>query len=211
MEYLKNNIRELQGKKLPGEPSHRKMLPPERDLHIPAHLNGSVKPSGVLLPLFPDGDELFACLIKRSATMKIHAGQIGFPGGKQDGIDQSPKETALRETTEEIGLSPDEIDVIAELTPLYVSVSNFIIYPYVGWLEKKPTFRINHHEVEKILFFPIFAHLKNPVVQNKYIQTVSGKLKVPGIPFEGEFIWGATAMILMEFLDILSSVSLTRE
>jgi len=165
----------------------------------------------VLLLVFPDGDDLYTCLIKRSALMKIHAGQIGFPGGKQEEKDASPKETALRETTEEIGLPERGISVLGSLTPLYVSVSNFMIYPFVAWTGQKPTFAVNYHEVEELLFFPLRKHLKNPIVTLTEVQTISGKLKVPGIPFQGEFIWGATAMILTEFLDILSQADLTLE
>ncbi len=143
--------------------------------------------------------------------MKIHAGQIGFPGGKQEEKDASPKETALRETTEEIGLPERGISVLGSLTPLYVSVSNFMIYPFVAWTGQKPTFAVNYHEVEELLFFPLRKHLKNPIVTLTEVQTISGKLKVPGIPFQGEFIWGATAMILTEFLDILSQADLTLE
>lgn len=205
MMHWRINIEILLRNKLPGERSHRKMLPPERDLNIPsAHLE-NVKTSGVLLLLFPEGKELYACLIKRSATMKLHAGQIGFPGGKQDLQDNSPCETAIRETYEEIGLAQDNISILGELSPLYVSVSNYLIYPFVAWTDVKPQFHLNSHEVEKILLFPVLQHLKEPGIKNSELETFSGNLVVPGIPFSGEFIWGATAMILMEFLDILST------
>ncbi len=143
--------------------------------------------------------------------MKIHAGQIGFPGGKHEKKDASPRDTALRETTEEIGLPAEEVTVLGSLTPLYVSVSNFMIFPFVAWTGQKPVFAVNCHEVEELLFFPLKNHIKNPNVTLTEVQTISGKLMVPGIPFQGEFIWGATAMILTEFLDILSQADLTRE
>lgn len=179
------------------------MLPPGRDLKVSPGNIQSIMPSGVLLPIFPENGELFACMIKRSATMKIHAGQVGFPGGKQDQNDTNAKDTALRETSEEIGLTHCEIEILGELTPLYVSVSNFMIYPFVAWIDKRPMLSLNRHEVEKMLFFPLISYLRHPEVKYKSLHTVSGKFKVPGISFEGEFIWGATAMILMEFLDIL--------
>lgn len=187
------------------------MLPPGRELKVPAGHIQSMMPSGVLLPIFPENGELFACMIKRSATMKIHAGQIGFPGGKQDQNDATAQDTALRETSEEIGLNHDEVEILGELTPLYVSVSNFMIYPFVAWIDKRPMLSINRHEVEKMLFFPLISYLSQPEIKYKSLQTVSGKLKVPGISFEGEFIWGATAMILMEFLDILNNGKFIQE
>lgn len=143
--------------------------------------------------------------------MKIHAGQIGFPGGRQDRQDSTPCNTAIRETYEEIGLTADCFIILGELSPLYVSVSNFMIFPFVAWTDEKPQFNLNIHEVEKLLFFPIFQHLKKPGVMNSELETFSGKLVVPGIPFNGEFIWGATAMILIEFLDVLSTGSFTPE
>jgi 8-oxo-dGTP pyrophosphatase MutT (NUDIX family) len=210
MKHWRTQIEELLKNCLPGESSHRKMLPPERDLNMPAE-NMQVLHSGVLLLLFPDGNDLYTCLIKRSALMKIHAGQIGFPGGRHEQKDASPRETALRETTEEIGLPAEEVTVLGSLTPLYVSVSNYMIYPFVAWTAQKPVFEVNCHEVEELLFFPLRSHIKNPTVTFTEVQTISGILKVPGIPFQGKFIWGATAMILTEFLDILSQADLTRE
>jgi 8-oxo-dGTP pyrophosphatase MutT (NUDIX family) len=198
------HIENLLNNHLPGEISHRKMLPPERDLY-PAVPTMEVQPSGVLLLICPSGDELYVCLIKRSATMKIHAGQIGFPGGKQEKGDSGPQATALRETTEEIGLPSGNIRILGNLTPLYVSVSNFMIYPFVGWTSAIPRFPLNHREVEKLLFFPLLGHIARPTIEFREMETVSGILRVPGIPFEGEFIWGATAMILAEFMDIISA------
>lgn len=186
------------------------MLPPGRDMYIPEIEKQNAKPSGVLLLLYPDGEELYICLIKRSANMKIHAGQISFPGGKQDCSDANPRETALRETTEEIGLPAEQISILGRLTPLYVSVSRYIIYPFVGWIHEKPRFPVNHHEVEKLLFFPLLRHIQNPVIESKELNAFSGKFHVPGIPFQEEFIWGATAMILSEFLDVISAAQPTR-
>jgi 8-oxo-dGTP pyrophosphatase MutT (NUDIX family) len=187
------------------------MLPPHRDLHIPIPNIKNVKTSGVLMLIFPDGNDIYSCLIKRSATMKIHASQIGFPGGRQDKEDNTPCDTAIRETYEEIGLPSDRLSILGNLSPLYVSVSNFMIYPYVAWTHEKPQFILNSREVEKIFNFPILQHLKEPGIKNSEMETVSGKLVVPGIPFSGEFIWGATAMILIEFLDILSAANSTQE
>lgn len=137
--------------------------------------------------------------------MKIHAGQIGFPGGRQEPTDDGPRSAALRETTEEIGLPSENIRILGKLTPLYVSVSNFMIYPFVGWIDSRPRFPLNDREVDRLLFFPLLQHIEDPVSEIREMDTFSGKLRVPGIPFQEEYIWGATAMILAEFLDILSA------
>ena len=118
---------------------------------------------------------------------------------------ESTVETALRETYEEIGIQPDEIEILGSLSEFYVEVSRFQIQPFVGWLRKKPEFKINSNEVEKTILFPI-NKFKAPFSEIE-LETISGKLKVPCIKFDGEIIWGATAMILSEFVDILKSIS----
>ena len=143
--------------KLPGSNSHIKMLPSARSLSIPDDINSTVKSSGVLILLFPEGNEIFMCLVKRQPFMKFHAGQIGFPGGKKEKTDINLLWTALRETSEEIGIHPSQIRILGALSPLFVSVSGFMIYPYAAWSPVRPDFVINHNEIEK--FFEIdFAH-----------------------------------------------------
>jgi 8-oxo-dGTP pyrophosphatase MutT (NUDIX family) len=154
--------------------------------------------------LFIENDELTACLIKRPSHMKHHAGQIALPGGRIE-KEETAIETALRETYEEIGIQSNGIEILGSLSEFYVEVSRFQIQPFVGWLHKKPEFRINPDEVEKTILFPI-KNFKFPFSEVE-LDTVSGKLKVPCIKFDGEIIWGATAMILSEFADILQSIS----
>ncbi|MCF6358695.1 MAG: CoA pyrophosphatase [Draconibacterium sp.] len=192
----------------PGAVSHRKMLPPKRGLKVAPADKSGVKQSSVLLLLFEENGELNACLIKRPAHMKYHAGQIAFPGGKIE-KGETAIETALRETYEEIGIQSNEIEILGSLTEFYVEVSRFQIQPFVGWLQKKPEFIINYDEVEKTIFFPL-KKFKAPFNEIE-LETFSGKLKVPCIKFDGEIIWGATAMILSEFTDILSQIHSTSE
>jgi 8-oxo-dGTP pyrophosphatase MutT (NUDIX family) len=188
--------------KLPGSVSHQKMIPPGRMLKVPHLKSEKIKHSSVLLVLYPDENELFACLIKRPVHMKHHAGQIAIPGGRIE-KNESALETALRETNEEIGLQPKLIKIIGQLSELYVEVSRFLIHPFVGWLDKKPDFLINRNEVEKMVLFPLSKY-KNDFGKVE-LETISGKLTVPCIHFENEIIWGATAMILSEFYDIMEN------
>ena len=192
----------------PGTISHKKMLPPNRVLKVTPAEKNLVKQSSVLLLLFIENDELTACLIKRPLHMKHHAGQIALPGGRIE-KDETAIETALRETFEEIGIKSNEIEILGSLSEFYVEVSKFQINPFVGWLHKKPKFEIDHNEVEKTILFPI-KNFKAPFSEVE-LNTVSGKLKVPCIKFNGEIIWGATAMILSEFSDILEQINLTSE
>ena len=195
------NIKQALKKKLPGSASHKKMLPPNRSLKAVTQDQKYLKHSSVLLLLFEDNNELFACLIKRPLHMKHHAGQIALPGGRiEEG--ETALETALRETHEEIGISSGKITILGSLSELYVAVSQFLIHPFVGWLNQKPEFRINHDEVEKTIIFPLLRF--NNIFEEVELETVTGKLKVPCIHYHEEVIWGATAMILSEFYDILN-------
>lgn len=132
--------------------------------------------------------------------MKHHAGQVALPGGRHE-PGETPLETALRETWEEIGITADKIEIMGSLSELFVDVSGFLIHPFVGWLEEKPIFKTNPAEVEKTILFPLLKFMNN--LEETELETVSGKLKVPCFHFEGEIIWGATAMILSEFYDAL--------
>jgi 8-oxo-dGTP pyrophosphatase MutT (NUDIX family) len=204
MLFHPENIKKALSKNLSGAVSHKKMLPPNRVLKAASEEKNTIKKSSVLLLLFIENDELTACLIKRPAHMKYHAGQIALPGGRIE-KGETAIETALRETYEEIGIQSNEIEIFGSLSEFYVEVSRFQIQPFVGWLHKKPEFRINPDEVEKTILFPI-KNFKIPFSEVE-LDTVSGKLKVPCIKFDGEIIWGATAMILSEFADILQSIS----
>ena len=194
------NIRKALSQKLPGAISHRKMLPLHRELIARPEENNRIKHSSVLLLLFVEDSELKACLIKRPGHMKHHAGQIALPGGRIE-KGETPLETALRETWEEIGITGDQIEILGSLSELYVQVSRFQIHPFVGWLGKIPEFKINKNEVEKTISFPV------KMIENSFdeveLNTISGRVKVPCMLFEGEIIWGATAMILSEFFDAL--------
>lgn len=187
------------------------MLPPQRGLSMPADAFETVKVSGVLVIIIPHKEELFTCLIKRPDHMKIHAGQIGLPGGKQEKMDETPRHTALRETSEEIGILPENLKILGSLSPLYVSVSQFLIHPFVAWSHSFPEFRLNPNEVEKLILLPLIPCMQNAFTVEKEVVTFTGKMKVPGFYYQNEFIWGATAMILSEFFDILRSNFITRE
>jgi 8-oxo-dGTP pyrophosphatase MutT (NUDIX family) len=198
MPISKENIKKALAGNLRGILSHQKMMPPNRKLRAADSDKKRLKPSSVLLLLFVENDELFVCLIKRPVTMKHHAGQVALPGGRHE-PGETPLETALRETWEEIGITAGKIEILGSLSELFVDVSGFLIHPFVGWLSEKPTFKTNPAEVEKTILFPLLK-FKDELDETE-LETISGKLKVPCFHFEGEIIWGATAMILAEFYD----------
>jgi 8-oxo-dGTP pyrophosphatase MutT (NUDIX family) len=194
------NIKKALSQSLPGSASHKKMLPLNRELSVKPDELLRIKHSSVLFLLYIDNQELNVCLIKRPSHMKHHAGQIALPGGRIE-KGETALETALRETWEEIGITPGQIEIIGSLSELYVQVSQFHIHPFVGWIDKKPEFVINKNEVEKTISFPL--RLITNSFEEVELETFTGKLKVPCIRFEDEIIWGATAMILSEFYDVL--------
>jgi 8-oxo-dGTP pyrophosphatase MutT (NUDIX family) len=202
MPITKKEIKKALAGNLRGIVSHQKMMPPNRRLRAADSDKKRLKPSSVLLLLFSEDNELYVCLIKRPATMKHHAGQVALPGGRHE-PGETPLETALRETWEEIGVTADKIEILGSLSELFVDVSGFLIHPFVGWLEEKPIFKTNPAEVEKTILFPLLK-FKDKLDETE-LETVSGRLKVPCFHFEGEIVWGATAMILAEFYDAVES------
>lgn len=178
------------------------MVPPGREFVVNQQDIDLVRYSSVLLILFPIGEQIYTCLIKRNAAMRHHPGQISFPGGQiEEG--ESPEVTALREAQEEIGISPLEVQLLGRLSELYVSVSRYTIFPYVGWMNRKPDFSLNEAEAEKILLLPVQQFQTQAEVKQALMNTSRGVIEVPCYLFDDEIIWGATAMILTEFLDLI--------
>jgi 8-oxo-dGTP pyrophosphatase MutT (NUDIX family) len=197
--YLKETLRG----ELPGVEAHHKMLPPGRRLKSFDHELSSVKQSSVLLLLFPEGDQIYICLTKRPTTMRFHPGQISFPGGKVEKDDPSAEMTALREAREEVGIDPASIEILGKLSDLYLEVSKFSIQPFLAWADKKPEFLVNFGEVEELILFPLSEFVANETISETELDTVTGPLHIRYYPNNGEIIWGATAMILSELIEIL--------
>jgi 8-oxo-dGTP pyrophosphatase MutT (NUDIX family) len=179
------------------------MLPPGRSLVSPDKIPEDLKNSSVLILLFPENEEIYCCLLKRQSHLRYHAGQIGFPGGRIEKEDHSLRHTAIRESREEIGTDLSIENIIGSLSELYVSVSGFLISPFVAWISRRPLLEIDQQEVEKLLFLPVLSFLRNRKVIQMKVETQTGSLMVPAYALGGEIIWGATAMILAEFFDLL--------
>ena len=197
--YLKETL----GGELSALKAHQKMLPPGRRLKTFEEELSLVKPSSVLLLLYPEGEHIYVCLIKRTSTMTHHPGQISFPGGKFEKGDHSPEMTALREAQEEVGINPSLIQVIGKLSELYVEVSKFMIQPFLAWADQKPEFLLNAAEVEELILFPLTDFINHETILETDMDTISGLLRIKYYPFNSEIIWGATAMILSELIEIV--------
>lgn len=186
---------------LPGQQAHRAMMPEGRR-GVSAITAAKTTQSAVLLLVFPHQGENHLVFIKRATYAGVHSGQIAFPGGRFETTDESLEQTAIRETREEIGLN-DPVEILGRMSELYVPPSGFIIYPFVGWCHEKPSFVPDSREVE-LVFTEKLSHLISPKSREVYYFSHHGKaLSAPCFTSNGYPIWGATAMILNEFLVVL--------
>ena len=203
MNAIIQKIRERLKEQLPGLDAQLKMAPLKRIPTEPG--NEKFKESAVLLLLFPNNNTLNFVLIKRPEETGPHSGQVSFPGGKRDFDDHSLLHTALRETKEEIGTETDSVEILGQLTPLYIAVSQYMVYPYVGYIDKHPDFIPEPGEVEYILEIQLSELLSPSVIKTTLIERKDYSFQTPYFDVKNEIVWGATAMILSEFITILKN------
>lgn len=161
--------------------------------------------SSVLILLYPGrGKSEPTFVVTLRPTYKgIHSGQISLPGGRFELKDENLVETALRETKEEIGMNPEEVTIIGQLTELFIPPSNYIVQPFVGYTLSCPVFHPQMAEVEKIIEIPVGHLLDEKNVVQKEISAGGFQFTAPAFDINGATIWGATAMILDEFKEIV--------
>ncbi len=186
---------------LPGVEAQELMAPSFRnDYEFDKHL---LRESGVLLLLYPKNKNPHFALMKRSSKLRTHSGQISLPGGKKEPTDTSFYDTAVRETHEELGVEKSEMEFLGKLTPLFIPISNFMVYPYVAFAKKELFFQPNHKEVEAILEVPVSKLLDESTITKESWEK-KGKFYIrPFFNIEGQKVWGATAMIISEFRQLL--------
>jgi 8-oxo-dGTP pyrophosphatase MutT (NUDIX family) len=147
-------------------------------------------------------------VILRPTYEGIHSGQISLPGGRFELTDEDIKQTALRETYEEIGIDPAEVTIIGQLTQLYIPPSNYLVQPFVGFTSGSPAFNPQPEEVEQIIEIPLTTLLDENNLVQKEISVGDIQFSTPSFVINGTTIWGATAMILNEFKEILLKAGL---
>jgi 8-oxo-dGTP pyrophosphatase MutT (NUDIX family) len=163
-------------------------------------VRGSVR-AAVLVPLFEREGELWAVFTKRREDLRQHPGQISFPGGRVDPLDSGLIDTALREAEEEIGLPRAAVTALGALTPIWVFVSDFALYPLVGGIDWPQPWAIAEREVEAVLELPLNDLARNYV--KKTLTRGTDTFKSDTFTVGGHFIWGATGRVLTELLERL--------
>jgi 8-oxo-dGTP pyrophosphatase MutT (NUDIX family) len=164
----------------------------------------------VLILLYPHtvngtSPELHIALTRRPEYPGVHSGQISLPGGRRE-LGESLQRTALRETTEEIGVASEALTIIGNLSFLYTPPSNFCIYPFVAISTRRPRFKLDSREVAELIEAPL-GLLASPTIRKQEVwhSEKYGERKIPFFEVFGHKVWGATAMILSEFLTLLTN------
>ena len=189
-------------KPLPGVVSHNKMAA-RSNLKLPETFNKKTKKSAVLILLYPDENTIKIPFILRPPYDGMHGGQVAFPGGRMELTDENLFRTALREAQEEVGIRIADVNLIGSLTELYIPISNYLVLPVVGWMNKKPDFYPDPIEVDSILEIN-YSTLVNPAIVKEEILIVRGaEIQAPLFDVGEHKIWGATAMMISEFLDLI--------
>ncbi len=191
---------------LPGFSAHQEMahairrVDPQQQVH-------KARQAAVLLLLSEKSPGTFSIIFIRRVSgldQDKHAGQIAFPGGKNEPDDPDMMYTAMREAEEEIGLDLSQIDILGPLSPLYITVSNFMVHPFVAFAWKLPMLTRQEREVEEIIEIPLTEFNSSSIRQLIRIKLATGITlnHVPCFQIHDLKIWGATAMIMNEFLKI---------
>jgi 8-oxo-dGTP pyrophosphatase MutT (NUDIX family) len=200
--YSKADIRKALN--LPGfdvEAAQNKMIPRPRGTQLPGS-SGPTRQGSVLLVLYLLDGQNYLVLTRRRDDLQAHAGQISFPGGqREDG--ESLEEAAIREAQEEVGIKPGNLSILGHLECLYIPPTDYAVYPFVAWHTGQPQFTAQVEEVAEILEVPL-GHLLNPDNQFEELWEIRGfQVQVPYYLVGPHKVWGATAMILSEFLERL--------
>jgi 8-oxo-dGTP pyrophosphatase MutT (NUDIX family) len=192
---------------LPSKEALEMMFP--RIKEMPESIPDDAKLSAVMILLFHKNEEWHFLTIRRAEDGHAHSGQIGFPGGRQEPGDTDLMETALRETFEEIGIKQQQINTIGSLSPVYIPVSNYQVFPYLGFVEEMNPYTLSIKEVKEVVEIPLSTILR---AQSKVQAEISTNIE-PHVQrtvnayklLDGTIIWGATAIMIAELELLLSN------
>jgi 8-oxo-dGTP pyrophosphatase MutT (NUDIX family) len=203
-----NNLKKRLMHPLPGPEAHWLMAASHRGKKtFDFNFNSAPVLSSVLIMLFRQSNDFYFPLIQRPEYGGVHSGQIGLPGGKKEDHDKDRIATALRETDEEIGIGAERIKILGNLSELYVQASNINVLPVVGYLNEIPGYHPDPAEVSDVIECKVSLLLREETKREKEI-IIRNNIRVwaPYFAIENRMVWGATAMILSEFITILKEI-----
>lgn len=187
---------------LPGRKGQITMAPmPVDETRFVQEKRKDFRQGAVLMLFYPDESGMcHVPFIKRPTYPGVHSGQIAFPGGKMEESDEDLARTALRESEEEIGIDASKVVLLGRMSDLYIPPSNFMVSPYLGYLNDKPDFSPDPSEVERIIKCPFPRILDRSIRKSGAVKVHGGfSIEAPYFDIESEMVWGATAMMLGEF------------
>ena len=203
-----SNISNLENNSVEGLKAQFKLAPKLRKKYTEEKITELHPRKAAVLALFyPDKDQNTRFLLTLRASYNgTHSSQISFPGGKIEPQDTSMQETALRETFEEIGIKQNTITTFKEMTDVFIPPSNFLVKPFLGYLENQPNFTVNH-EVATIIEVKLADLLDASSISSSVISTsYAEKMEVPCFILNEHIVWGATAMMLSEIKELFTTL-----
>jgi 8-oxo-dGTP pyrophosphatase MutT (NUDIX family) len=194
-------------KTLPAMESQYKMAGSYRPVvSIEEAIEKQAKTAGILILVTKMDEDFHFLMIQRTTYDGAHSGQMAFPGGKKEPQDASILDTAIRECYEEIGIHVSKSDILGALTPLFIPVSHFVVYPFLAYIDSPLQLIKDTTEVEEIYLFNIQDFFKSENIQDFSFQMQNQMMTVPSYQFQGQTVWGASAMILSEWFDIIQKI-----
>lgn len=203
--FTLTQLEELLAAPLPGLEKQLQMAPPYRQVPSEEWVRAQKpKIAAVLIALVSISNEMHVIFTKRKSYAGVHSDQVSFPGGKSEPEDASLLATALRESEEEIGLALHTTQVVGALTPLYIPPSNYLVHPFVAGVTAQEPWKLQAEEVAAVLEIPLAHFFRKESRTERAIEVGGSSRLVPGFVWQEHFIWGATAMMLEEFLEVVS-------